>query len=389
MNAPTALRLHRALMRVAFSGANAFAWVFVLQFFSFFHPLHDALARTALLYALVFAISALVTPYAASRLRHGMKRGILYGVTAAFLAFAAMASAFAGIFGDAYIVGVIAFALFLGVYRALYWVPYSVESREVRARITSRTIEISVALMPACAGIILAWQVLGPAELLLAAGLCIVLSLVPLSRIPDVYERFSWGYNATFVHLFERRHRIAFFRAYMEGIQSAALFFLWPIAIFIILGSSYAKLGIVLSITLLVAFFLRAPLRTLIRNLGIKDTSVFYAVVAMSAWVGRILVATPAMIVFVDVYSRAGTGREGVDHTTFEQMADGGAFVDEYTALKEIALGFGRITLCLIAAFFALAASIPVSLLVSFLIVAAVAGASVWLAHRAATEERM
>jgi len=388
MNPPTLLRMHRSLMRAAFSGANAFAWIFIFQYFSFFHHLHEALARTALLYALVYAISSLVTPYAAGRLRHGMKRGIAYGAALAALAFVSLGFSFEGFFGYQYVDGIVAFALLLGAYRALYWVPYSVESHELRPGAhSSFPLETLIALMPAAAGIALQ-AFLAPAWLLFAAGLCIVLSLVPLARLPDVYEKFSWGYEETFAQLFARKHRAAFLRAVLDGAQSAALFFLWPIAIFLIVGSSYLVLGTVLSITFFIALLLREPVRRLVRRLNIRDVSVLYAAVAMSAWIGRVLVASPFGIVLVDAYFHTGTaGREGMDHPALDHAADGGSFVDEYTALKEVGLAFGRIIMCIIAAVFAILFSVSVSFLVSFILVAAAAGASVWLAHKSMIRE--
>lgn len=378
-------------MRIAFSGANAFAWIFIFQYFAIFYSLHDALARTALLFALIYTVSILVTPYAAATLRHGVKQSIAYGIFLAALAFVCLGLSFEGFFGYQYMDGIIAFALFLGAYRAFYWVPYSVESHEVRPHThSSPFIEILVALMPALAGIMLVQYLLTPAWLLFGAGILIALSILPLLPLPDMYEKYSWGYEETFTQLFALRHRIAFFRTVVDGMQSAALFFLWPIAIFFIVRSSYALLGVVISITLLAALLLRRPIRSLMRDLEVKDASILYATIAASAWVGRVLVASPLAIVLVDTYAHTGTaGREGMDILALEQSADNGAFVDEYTALKEIGLGFGRIIICIIAAVFSLVYSISVAFLVSFLIVAAAAGVSVWLAYISATRERI
>lgn len=378
-------------MRVAFSAANVFAWIFVFQYFVIFHPIHEALARTALLYALVYTISSLVTPFAARRLRHGMKQGIRYGIMFASLAFMFLGLSFQGFFGYQYIDGIVGFAIFLGLYRALYWVPYSVESTELRPRApASSAVEMVIALMPAIAGIILVQQILTPAWLLFLAGACILLSLIPLKRVPDIYEKYSWGYEETFGQLFAHKHRVAFWRAVADGMQSAALFLLWPIAIFLIVGSSYVLLGSVLSITFFIALILRDPVRRLVRRLEIKDVSIFYAAVVMSSWVGRVLVASPFGIVLVDTYFHTGTaGREGIDQPAFEQAADGGSFVDEYTALKEIGLGFGRVIICIIAAVLSVLFSISISFLGSFLLVALAAGISVWIAHLSRSRERI
>jgi len=378
-------------MRLAFSGANAFAWIFVFQYFTMFHPLSDALARTAFLYALVYTISCLVTPYAARRLRQGMRKGIIYGAISAMLAFMCLALSFKGFFGYQYVDGIVAFALLLGTYRAFYWVPYSVESHELNPETHAVfPVEVLIALMPVAAGMVLAYHLLSPSWLLVMAGLFITLSLVPLIRVPDVYEKFSWDYAETFAQAFAPKHRLTFYRAITDGMQSAALFFLWPLAIFLIVGSSYVLLGSVLSITFFIALLLREPVRRLIRFMNVKEVSLLYAAVAISAWVGRVLVATPFGIVLVDTYYHTGTaGRAGMDYPALEQSADGGSYVDEYTALKEIGLGFGRIIICIIAALLAIAFSISVSFLISFIIVAIAAGLSVWIAHLSISREQI
>jgi hypothetical protein len=379
-------------MRLGFAAANAFAWIFIFQYFSMFDNVHVALARTAFLFALVYTISCLVTPYAAGRLRNGMKKGIVFGVVIACAAFVLLGASFQGLFGQWYIVGIVAFAILLGVYRALYWVPYTVESHDLQtpARPNVFRNEIIIAVLPALAGIALTWRMLAPAWLLFIAGAYIILSLVPLARVPDVYERFSWKYRETFAELFARRRRHMLLRAICDGMQSTALFLLWPIAIFLIVGSSYLRMGTVLSLAFLLALALRRPMRMFMHRVHIHDVSLFYATVAASAWIGRVLVASPFTIVFVDTYFHIGTaGREGMDMLSLEQSADGGSYLDEYTALKEIGLGFGRILMSVIAAILSLTFSISISLLVSFLIAAIAAGISMWIVHRSVSHERI
>ncbi|MBI2030540.1 hypothetical protein HYT05_02875, partial [Candidatus Kaiserbacteria bacterium] len=78
-----------------------------------------------------------------------------------------------------------------------------------------------------------------------------------------------------------------------------------------------------------------------------------------------------------------------MDQPAFEQAADGGSFVDEYTALKEIGLGFGRVAICIIAAVLSILFSISISFLGSFLLVALAAGISVWFAYLSRSRERI
>jgi hypothetical protein len=83
-------------------------------------------------------------------------------------------------------------------------------------------------------------------------------------------------------------------------------------------------------------------------------------VFAITPWLFRIVVGTPLAIVFVDSYFYTTTPRRlGVDPFSFEQAADGGSYVDEHTALKEIALALGRIVIALFGVAAVLLVSIP------------------------------
>ena len=164
---------HRTLMRIAFSAAHAFAWVMAFQFFlERTLSLTVALSSVALTYALTHVIVIILTPITAAHLRVGVQRSLLLAVCAAAAAFAAFA---AGIVSDMAL-GITAFALLLGLYRALYFVPYSLMPTTL-----SRTGELAVALMPAAAGILIA-ATSSPMYLYAFASICIALSTISSTR---------------------------------------------------------------------------------------------------------------------------------------------------------------------------------------------------------------
>src|SRR5438552_2952435 len=99
MTPATALVAHRTLLRVAFGAAHIFAWLFIFQYFyAFLGDAQHALARAALLYALSQVITCLLTPYAASQIRHGARQSLRHGALCAALGFIVLAAAFKGVF---------------------------------------------------------------------------------------------------------------------------------------------------------------------------------------------------------------------------------------------------------------------------------------------------
>jgi len=383
MNPARALRTHRFLFRIALSAANTFAWILIFSYFSHIMGVTEALARTAFLYALAFCVAILVVPYSARLLERGARESMLYASAFAGAAFLILGAFFAGVWGSVYVGGILMFVVSLGMYRALYWIPYAVEIHELSvARMTSALLDVAIALVPAVAGFFIASYPLGVAWVFFTAAFIAIVSGYLLVFLPDIVERFSWGYTETFGHLFSRKYRRTFLRSILEGMQGATLFFLWPIAAFLIVGSSFSLFGLVLSLTFLFALVLRAPMRALLGRMRMKDAVLLHTAVGASAWIARTLVANPLGIVLVDTYAHTGgSGREGVDILAWEQAADGGSYVDEQTALKEIGLGVGRIVICITAALLALSFTISVAFLVTFIIAAMSAGASMIIAR--------
>jgi hypothetical protein len=369
----SALRLHRFLLRIALAGASVFAWVFAFQYFYLASPdAAHALARTALLYALSQTVTCLVTPYAARLLRHGSRRAMTFALLSAATGFVFLGAAFDGFFGVSIALGIIVFAVALGLYRALYWIPYEVEVEgAAHGRRMYVPYELIVGLAPACVGLAIVSSASAPTWVLFAAAGLIIVAALPLSRAREVHERFSWKYRETFVQLMARENRTFISKALLEGMSGTALLLLWPIAVFLIVGWSYGMLGIVLSFTFIIAILGRSVMRGFLRRARVHESRLINALLAVSPWLLRLVVATPLSIVLVDSYFyTTAPARQGIDPYAFEQASDGGSFVDEYTALKEMALALGRITTCVLAAGLALLVSLPVAFIGAFALAA-------------------
>ena len=371
--------MHRFLMRVALSLAHVFAWIFVFEFFySTSATTSVAFVQTTLLYGLSQVVMTLLIPITSRGLRHSMRRQMLWGTLLAATAFIFLGAVFEGYFAGLYILAIIVFALLIGAYRALYWIPYETERRHDKMNVHFRFLqEIVIALMPAFVGFMLGSQFVHESWLLYGAGVLIVLALVPLLRVVDVYENFPWNYRQTFGQFFERDHRGLVLRAVADGIQGAALLLIWPLVIFFIVGWSYFAFGALVSITLLAVLLTRGLLVGGMRGVGIHRSLLVRAAILMSAWILRGVVVNPISIIIVDIYSRGTTPHTtSIDQSTFEQSADLGLYVDEYTTLREMGMGLGRITICIIAALCAASLSISLAFLTVFSIAALSAGLS-------------
>ncbi len=389
MNPAQALGLHRLFLRAGLT-MNVFAWIFIFQYFYVRSgSLRYALAGSALSFALVHDVTLLLTPFSAQRLRHGSNKLITKAVIFAALAYGSLGLAFSGAFGSRIGYGVLLFALCLGAYRACYWVPYETDvARQGPISDRWRTLyDMLFAFLPALAGIILMSGYPAPLIVLFGAALCILASLIPLTAVPQVHEGFAWKYRDTFGELLDPRHSTLVFSSIADGISGAALLLFWPIAIFLIVGWSYGVLGIILTVTFFIVLFLRGAVRALLTKLRVHESALLQAVLTASSWVFRLMVSSPLGIVLVDSYYYTGstTRRSGIDRLVFEQSADGGSYVDEYTALKEIALALGRIAACFTAVILLTLFTLPITFIAVFLLASAASAYSVYVTWQSKT----
>ncbi|MBI2610379.1 hypothetical protein HYW60_00370 [Candidatus Kaiserbacteria bacterium] len=382
----SALHAHRFLLRTGLSLVHAFAWVFI---FEYFYLLSTSVARAlesvVLLYAFAQFITIVTTPVSAAHLAKGTRRSLVVGALTAACAFVVLGASFSGFFNSPALWGLALFATLLGLYRALYFVPYKLVSAGPSTIAHAHTyFEVLLALMPLFAGLTLVGTQSAPARLLFGAGAIIVLASVIAYLIPDTRERFSWPYIYTFKQLFRKKNQELVLQSLLEGMQGAALFLIWPLAIFLIVEWSYVMLGVVFSVTLLAILLMRRFYLWFSHRISVHDSPIVHTVVAVSGWIARLAAGTPVGIIIADVYSYSTLPERGtrVDPTTFEHVSDRGAFLDEYTALKEIGLALGRIMLCVLVFFLAFAFVLPVVLAIALSIAAVASGISVLVARR-------
>lgn len=353
------LATHRFLMRLAMGAGSVFAWIFVFRgFYLVSGSTEAALFAVAIMYALMQGIVFLLTPLSGFALRGGMRRALAYGTLIASFAFACLSVVFAPQLPGEFAFGMIAsFVILMGMHRALYWVPYRTEIADTGVYVSaSRGEEIFLASVPFLAGLMIETVWLGPEALLALAAFVALASLIPLIRIPESYEGFGWGFLETFLALFSRPNQSLLALSLADGIQGAALLLVWPLAAFIIIGQSFLGLGLILTLTLIIAPYVRAAVRKALRRFRAERSITVMTALVFSSWMLRLVASSPLQILVVDVYAQSGSSpkRFSIDHAAHDQSADGAHYVDEYTALKEMGLALGRIIACLLLAAVAL-----------------------------------
>ena len=338
----------RTLMRISLGALGVFLPIF------FFKEYGYDLQLVIAIYLSIFGIHLLLTPLSARLLGSlGTRRMIMLGVVFVILA---IGSLYYFPASPAY--ATIAYIVFISIYRALYWIPYHVDFANAldknmlgrQLAILRNTASVVLIAVPMIGGVIITTA--GFSAIFLFSIVVMLVALIPLWFMSHTYERYSWGYLETFKHLFARANRPLLLAHAASGAQGTSITIFWPIYVFTLLDERFTVLGIIASLTTVVVIVLRIIVGKLFDKWSHKRMLVVGVIMATSGWVTKLFVSTPVEVLMADSYHNFGRTVNSLsfDATTYEQSADNGRYVDEYTALKEIALAVGRVTMLLLIA---------------------------------------
>ena len=243
-------------------------------------------------------------------------------------------------------------AFLVAFFRSFYWTPYHVDflkfsQKNVRGRqfaLFSASLFLVGVVAPFTAGLII--KNFSLKVLFLISSIIVFFSIFPLLKIKKTQERFSFGYFQTFKTLFSKKFRKFFVGLSAIGAEEAVGTIVWPIFIFEILKGDHFAVGEITAIVVASSMFLyiitgKYTDKIKDKREFFKPVNYFYSL----GWVLKSFVNSAFQIFAVNTYHSFMAILRGVPFGTFiyEMMADSGHYVDEYTALREIALNIGRV----------------------------------------------
>lgn len=359
---PQTYSLHRPLVRLSLALSSVFAWILIAGIFA------GDLIPVAFLFVLSAFTTFIVTPLSSRLVGRGLVHTIMIG--GALLALAAVMLAFglSELVPGIGIAGAIGYALTLGLYRAVYWVPYRADAALSGPFHITFFAELVAALCPLFAGYLIALY--GGAWVMWFSAAFATLSLFALAGSADVYERFSWNYHETLSALFSPLYRRAFLISVIEGAEAAGLFFVWPLSVYVLTGRNVILTGSIFSITLLGLIGMRLLMRYL-RASEVRVPGYIPPVVGVSSWLMRMSAASPLSIILIDAFHGFGRSTRGEEEADY--LHEAARYLDEVSALKEMGLALGRGLIGITALFAAYAWGIQSALLTSLFAIAILA----------------
>lgn len=350
-----AFAMHRTYARTA-SALSLFVWIiFFLWMWTYLHDTREAFVRMCLLYALSQVSALVLTPYASSRLARGVRCTMANGILCASAAFAFVGLlALVGPSSPATALWAMV-AVLLGAHRAFYYVPYMLESSTFPLGLSTG---LPILVAPFFFGLALMYSI--PLACVAASALLLI-SGIPLLRIPESYERYAWGYRESFSKLLDPRFAGFIDTSLTQGIEAMALYMLWPFVIFFVLGGSFFWLGGILSISFILAMLVRSAISRPLRTMS----PWVHGLAGGSAWILRLAVATPVGMVLTQWYAIVVSPHP---HDIYDGAADNSTYIDEFSALKEMSRAAGRLSLALITALAAGLIGIPFAIMIAFVV---------------------
>lgn len=233
----------------------------------------------------------------------------------------------------------------------LYWVPYHTDfalltegrSRGKNLALLTGLIAITSIITPTISSWIISYAGFGWLFTIILVLLCI--STLFLREIPEITERYSYGYWQTYRELFKKKNRKMFLAYAADGAQSMIGANIWPLFIFFILDNNFLSVGIVTSLVVLVSVIVRLVFGNYADKMSksklAKGSSLLYAL----GWVFKSFVGTPFEVFAAGSYHNltGSAARISIDSLMYERAASSGHYIDEYSVLREVALSLGRV----------------------------------------------
>lgn len=251
-----------------------------------------------------------------------------------------------------WLVPAIFFSLF---FRLTHWVPFHTSL----AKLTEHYIRASQlsfmeatmlslgAIMPIIAGLSL--EYLGYSTLFFLAISIYLIALIPFSQLPQVKEEFSWTYKETWRRLLSKKMRGSVLAYAGDGAESVVGAIIWPIFIWQLLAGNYLQVGALSSVIILVTIVLQIFVGSLMDNLPSRRWLRYGTLLYAFGWVLKALINSAFQVFLFSTYHNLSRvfARTSFDALNYDIAADQGHYVDEYTVIREMAIVFGKVLMCL------------------------------------------
>lgn len=269
----------------------------------FLYTLGYSVTRIILFYLIVYATCVFILPI------FGRLVGRLGCEHSIFISQFFLIAYYLALFGISRFPGLFFVAPFIfAIQKSLYWPAYHADfalfsrdeqrGREIGTVETLNTILYIVG--PFIGGAILQWTNFG--VLFAVIAVLYILSAIPLLRIREAHEPFTFSYSGAFKELWDRPHRRNFL-AYLGFGEELIVLMLWPIFIYIVV-KDYLEIGALVAVATLVTGFLVLFIGRAVDKYRKERVLRFGSIMYSIVWLLRVAASQVWHILLLDTGSR-------------------------------------------------------------------------------------
>ena len=259
------------------------------------------------------------------------------------------------------------------IYKSLYWVPFNTDFAiysDKKTRGTAVALLSSISYLISIVSPILSAIILINLNYTALFSIVLIingLSVIPLLALHDKKEEYSWTLGETFRQLFKKANRKMLWSYMADGAENMVGVVIWPIFLFQLLNGEYLSVGILSSVIMLISVFLQLLVGKSVDKGNSKSLLKIGSALYSIGWVVKIFVTTALQVFLASIYHNFALIllRTPFDAIMFEKNADKGSYVDEYTVLRELALGIGRLLMIVVLFLLLNIASLQLSFLLA------------------------
>lgn len=205
----------------------------------------------------------------------------------------------------------------------------------------------------------------------LVATVFLVISMIPVLLLPKAPVKYEFGFIETFKRLFDKRWRHVSVSMMSFGGQNAVEIVIWPIFLFTVFKGEYLDIGAFAAIIVVVTLFVQYLVGKFTDRKKATQLLEMGTGLYACGWMAKAMVSSVGGVFAATTFHSLGNTlfRIPMDATMYEQAADAGHYIDEYTTIRELSLTIGRaamfIALIAITYFFSLQAAFVTAALLS------------------------
>lgn len=242
--------------------------------------------------------------------------------------------------------------LFLALFHSLYWAPFHVDFATFSKK-GHRGRELSfLHILRLLIGIII--PIIGAyfitrfsySSVFLVGMAFGLLALIPLTQLPNQRVQYEFSFKETWQKITSKKFRHLLISSTSEGAQGIVSYIAWPIFLFVLFNGEYLDVGIVSGIIVLISLILQWIMGKQIDKKSPKAFLNWGVGTYSLGWLAKAFVDSLTGVFVTATFHSLGAILliTPVETILYQQAADAGHYIDEFTVIREIMLTIGRFT---------------------------------------------